>query len=302
MSISPLGVSMVQPRLNLPLGAIEANGAAQTQPAAATAPVTPTPAAAAAPVDDKNTVTIKSSKDTIWAAVKAKLGAGATDKEIFDATAKVLKANDLTWDSAKSLKTGDTFKLDVLDAGKPPAAPAAAADTPGGQPLGAAEAAAADPATPAAPAEAAAPKNEVTLKSGDTIWAHVKKELGPDATDKEIFDATEKVLKANGQTWDSAKTMKAGEKVDLGVLNEGKTPAVPAAPAAPAQPAAPATGLPLGAQEAGLGPNGVPTGPLPAIGQGGFLNGTSLETLLLNTFGSLDPSVQAFLPQFGAVG
>ena len=64
------------------------------------------------------------SGDTIWGIVKAKLGAGASNADIQNATQKVLDANGKTWDSAKSMRAGDTINLDVLDP-KPAADPGA---------------------------------------------------------------------------------------------------------------------------------------------------------------------------------
>jgi len=138
----------------------------------------------------------------------------------------------------------------------------------------------------------------VALKSGDTIWGLVAKKLGPGASNAEIAAATNKVLKANGETAASARTMQVGEQVNLDVLDPKKPaakPADPAAPAAgapadpanPADPTNPATTAALGEAEkrqqeqlAQLGLGTLPPG---------------LAQLLNSVYAQADPTVQPFL-------
>ena len=67
----------------------------------------------------------------------------------------------------------------------------------------------------------------VTLASGDTIWGHVKAQLGPDASDADIQNATQRVLDANNITWEDARTLQPGDTVDLSVLNPEPAEAAP---------------------------------------------------------------------------
>ncbi|HEY9746816.1 MAG TPA: hypothetical protein V6C99_11425 [Oculatellaceae cyanobacterium] len=76
--------------------------------------------------------------------------------------------------------------------------------------------------------------NIQTLQKGSTIWAMVR-QVKPDATSADV----EKVLKANNLTWDAARTLKTGTKINLdAVLPEQKTTAEPAKTTAKTEPAA----------------------------------------------------------------
>ena len=78
--------------------------------------------------------------------------------------------------------------------------------------------------------------NSVTLKSGDTIWGLVAAR-NPGASNAEIQKKTQAVLDANGLTWETARTLKAGKEINLGgtptPANNAQGAAAPAA-AAPA--------------------------------------------------------------------
>lgn len=78
--------------------------------------------------------------------------------------------------------------------------------------------------------------NMKTIQSGGTIWGMVKA-ANPGASDAQVQQLTQKVLDSNGLTWDSAKTLHAGDKVDLtAAMGGGAAKATqPAAPAKPAQ-------------------------------------------------------------------
>ena len=132
----------------------------------------------------------------------------------------------------------------------------------------------------------------VALKSGDTIWGLVKAKLGAGASNADIQNATQKVLDANGETWDSAKTMRAGEEVNLGVLDPkpaaAETPAAAGADPNTPTPNAPATENALGELEqqqlAQLGLGSLPP---------------SLAQLLNTVYESTDPSISPFLSSLG---
>ena len=277
-----------------PLGAVdEPNGAGvvATTPATttATAPTTTTP--------PDNNITIRAG-DTLWARVKEQLGADANDRDIFNATEKILKANDLTWDTAKTLSIGDSVDMSVLKEGE--------------------ERAAADTTTEEPAAEAPGEDADIVSisSSKDTIWAHVKEKLGPDANNAEINAATQQVLDANDLTWESAKNLRLGDTFSLAVLNaenegEGETVTEPT-PAETEQPlgaidepngvaveAPTGNGLPLGTLEAQSGQGGT-NAEQPHPFAGAFTGSPNLDTLLGSVFGSLDPSALRFLP-FGAI-
>ena len=96
----------------------------------------------------------------------------------------------------------------------------------------------------------------VSLKSGDTIWGIVQQKLGPGATNKQILDKTNEILKLNNITAEGAKRMHVGDTVKLSQDLAPKAPApAPAPKPAPAPtPAAPAP---------------TPAAPAPAPAQGG---------------------------------